>query len=97
MSPRMIPDGKVTAMNIGTPQDPNIIVASVGTALEDMAQAFKELSNVTDEDFLRAWAELADSYTGTPQDELRFRVQAAVNGDDPGEPVNRGADGWRVY
>lgn len=97
MTPRMLPDGKVKAMNVGTPQDPKIIVAPPNTALEDMAKAYQELTNVTDEDFLQAWAALADSFTATPRDELRFRVQAAVNGDDPGEPVNRGADGWRVH
>lgn len=81
---------------MSTPEEPKVLIAPPNTALEDMAKAYQELTNVTDEQFLEAWAKLADSYTSSPQAELKFRVQAAVNGDDPGEPVNRGADGWRL-
>lgn len=70
--------------------------ATVTTDVEKMAAAMKELGKVTDEQFLRAWAKLAESYTATPQDELKFRLNASLAGEDPGQPMNTGPDGWRI-
>lgn len=43
--------------------------------------------------FLKAFAQEAFS----PREELAHRIQCAIDGVDPGEPLNRGSDGWKVW
>ena len=46
---------------------------------------------------LEELGQFLDGYSETPQQELQFRLNCRLAGEDPGEPLNRGADGWRVY
>lgn len=33
----------------------------------------------------------------SPREELKHRIQCAIDGVDPGEPLHRGSDGWKVW
>ncbi len=87
--PRMQPDGTVKMTNIGTVENP-VIVAAPGTPLEQMVQAMRELGIAAEEQalFLDSWVAATEGLLHSPQEELLFRLNATLRGDDPGEPFN---------
>lgn len=44
--------------------------------------------------FMAQWGKLTKALTANPQEELKFRLNARLRGDDPGTPVN--TQYWRT-
>lgn len=63
--------------------------APVGTSLQDMVRLMGVEEDQVDE-FVRAWSSATAALTASPKEELLFRLNAQLRGDDPGQPVN-----WR--
>lgn len=74
MSPRMVSDGSVKVTNVGTPQEPNLVFSD-GPAPIDWEHFFDTLQ------------ERALETQGSAKRELLFRLNARLQGIDPGQPV----------
>ena len=74
-------------------------MTNVEFTVEEINTAAVDLSKYTvDGDF--EWDQFLASLVQdaiSPREELKHRIQCAIDGVDPGEPLHRGSDGWKVW
>ena len=63
------------------------------TPARPLEELYQELSP---EELMHAFQRLQAALKVGPQEELKFRIQCNIDGEDPGPAYNTGADGWRV-
>jgi hypothetical protein len=85
-------------MNIA-PKSAGAQLLDEGGHLERVARSVGKAMGVAAEDlqaFADSWLKLSEEMTSSPKAELLFRLNARINGEDPGVPVNTGPSGWRL-
>lgn len=63
------------------------LVPSANQAMRDFAAALGVVGDIADT-FVSSWARVTEDLVAAPRNELRYRLNARLRGEDPGQPEN---------